>query len=107
MSLTLSSLTRSARADEPACRREGDRVSCTADGFKKLTDLAVQAKADAKSCEVRLDASRAGGKTLEEARLRLPRAPFEPRSDVYSLFVPYLADERNDAWRSYLFLGTS
>lgn len=42
-------------------------MSCTADGFKKLTDLAVQAKADAKSCEVRLDASRAGGKTLEEA----------------------------------------
>jgi 5-methylcytosine-specific restriction endonuclease McrA len=50
---------------------------------------------------------RKGGKTLEEARLRLPRAPFEPRSDLYSLFVPYLSDERNDAWRSYLFLGSS
>ncbi len=48
---------------------------------------------------------RKGGKTLEEARYRLPRAPFEPRNDVYSLFAPYLADERNGAWRSYLFLG--
>jgi len=48
---------------------------------------------------------RKGGKTPEEARLRLVRPPFEPRSDVYSLFTPYLADERNEAWRGYLFLG--
>ena len=27
-------------------------------------------------------------------RLRLTRPPFEPRSDLYSLFTPYLADER-------------
>ena len=31
--------------------------------------------------------------------------PFEPRSDMYSLFTPYLADDRNEAWRTYLFLG--
>jgi len=42
---------------------------------------------------------------IDEARLRLVRAPFEPRSDVYSLFTPYLSDERNEAWRDYLFLG--
>ena len=48
---------------------------------------------------------RKGPRTLEEARLRLLRPPFEPRSDVYSLFTPYLNDERNEAWRSYLFLG--
>ena len=48
---------------------------------------------------------RKGSKTLDEARMRLVRAPFEPRSDLYSLFTPYLADERNEAWRSYLFLG--
>ena len=48
---------------------------------------------------------RKGGKTLEEARLRLLRPPFEPRSDIYSLFTPYLGDERNEAWRSYLFMG--
>ena len=48
---------------------------------------------------------RKGGKTLEEARLRLLRPPFEPRSDIYSLFTPYLADEHNEAWRTYLFLG--
>ncbi|TAK00712.1 MAG: HNH endonuclease, partial [Chloroflexota bacterium] len=48
---------------------------------------------------------RKGSKTLDEARMHLVRAPFEPRSDLYSLFTPYLADERNEAWRSYLFLG--
>ena len=48
---------------------------------------------------------RKGSKTLTEARMHLVRAPFEPRSDLYSLFTPYLADERNEAWRSYLFLG--
>ena len=48
---------------------------------------------------------RKGGKTLEEARLRLARTPFEPRSDIYSLFTPYLGDDRNEAWRTYLFLG--
>jgi 5-methylcytosine-specific restriction endonuclease McrA len=48
---------------------------------------------------------RKGGKMLDEARLRLLRPPFEPRSDIYSLFTPYLADEHNEAWRTYLFLG--
>ena len=48
---------------------------------------------------------RKGSKTPEEARLRLQRQPFEPRSDVYSLYTPYLADDRNEAWRTYLFLG--
>jgi hypothetical protein len=37
--------------------------------------------------------------------VRLLRPPFEPRSDLYSLFTPYLADERNENWRTYLFLG--
>ena len=48
---------------------------------------------------------RKGGRTPEEARIRLSRQPFEPRSDVYSLFTPYLNDDRNEAWRTYLFLG--
>jgi 5-methylcytosine-specific restriction endonuclease McrA len=48
---------------------------------------------------------RKGGKLLSEARLKLLRPPFEPRSDVYSLFTPYLSDPRNEAWRNYLFLG--
>ena len=30
--------------------------------------------------------------------------PYEPRCDVYTLFTPYLADPRNEAWRDYLFL---
>ena len=45
------------------------------------------------------------GRTPEEARFRLLRQPFEPRSDVYSLFTGYLEDDRNEAWRNYLFLG--
>ena len=48
---------------------------------------------------------RKGGKLLDEARLRLVRTPFEPRADVYALFSSYLSDDRNEAWRSYLFLG--
>jgi 5-methylcytosine-specific restriction endonuclease McrA len=48
---------------------------------------------------------RKGGKTVEEARFRLNRPPFEPRSDVYSMFTPYLADPNNEPWRTYLFLG--
>jgi hypothetical protein len=50
---------------------------------------------------------RKGGRTPDEARVRLLRPPYEPRSDVYSLFTPYLADERNGAWRGYLFLGSN
>ncbi len=48
---------------------------------------------------------RKGNKTPNEVHLRLVREPFEPRSDLYSLFTPYLADERNEAWRTYLFLS--
>jgi 5-methylcytosine-specific restriction endonuclease McrA len=48
---------------------------------------------------------RKGSRTPEEAHFHLVRQPFEPRSDVYSLFTPYLADDRNEAWRGYLFLG--
>lgn len=49
---------------------------------------------------------RKGGRVPEEARMRLLRSPFEPRCDVYSLFTPYLADPRNEAWRDYLFVGS-
>jgi len=48
---------------------------------------------------------RKGGKTLVEAHMSLTRQPFEPRSDVYSLFTPYLSDPNNEPWRTYLFLG--
>ena len=50
---------------------------------------------------------RKGGRLPDEARLRLLRVPVEPRSDVYSLFGTYLRDDRNEAWRTYLFLGRS
>ena len=47
---------------------------------------------------------RKGGKTLVEARMHLKREPRAPRADLRYLFGSYLADERNDAWRTYLFL---
>jgi len=50
---------------------------------------------------------RKGGRLPDEARLRLLRTPVEPRSDVYSLYSTYLRDDRNEAWRTYLFLGRS
>ena len=48
---------------------------------------------------------RKGGRLPDEAHMHLQRTPVEPRSDVYSLFTPYLANPRNEAWRTYLFLG--
>ena len=47
---------------------------------------------------------RKGGKLPDEARMRPVRTPFEPRCNVWTLFTPYLADPRNEAWRDYLFL---
>jgi 5-methylcytosine-specific restriction endonuclease McrA len=48
---------------------------------------------------------RKGGKTVAEARMQLLREPRAPRADLRYLFGTYLADERNDAWRTFLFLG--
>ncbi len=48
---------------------------------------------------------RKGSKTLAEARMTLRREPRAPRADVRYLYGTYLADEQNDAWRSYLFLS--
>lgn len=48
---------------------------------------------------------RKGAKTIAEARMALLHEPRAPRADVRYLFGSYLSDERNDAWRSYLFLG--
>ena len=50
---------------------------------------------------------RKGGRHARGGPVPPHRPPFEPRSDVYSLFTPYLEDDRNEAWRNYLFLGRS
>jgi 5-methylcytosine-specific restriction endonuclease McrA len=50
---------------------------------------------------------RKGSKTLSEARMALQREPRAPRADARYLYGSYLADERNDAWRTYLFLEVS
>ena len=48
---------------------------------------------------------RKGSKTLAEARMTLLREPRAPRADHRYLYGTYLSDERNDAWRGFLFLG--
>jgi 5-methylcytosine-specific restriction endonuclease McrA len=50
---------------------------------------------------------RKGSKTLAEARMALQREPRAPRADARYLYGSYLAAERNDAWRAYLFLEAS
>ena len=47
---------------------------------------------------------RNGGNTVAEARMTLLREPRAPRADLRYLFGSYLADERNDAWSTFLFL---
>jgi 5-methylcytosine-specific restriction endonuclease McrA len=47
---------------------------------------------------------RKGSKTLAEARMLLRREPRAPRADARYLYGSYLADERNDAWRTFLFV---
>jgi len=41
-----------ARSEEQPCRYEGDRVSCTKDGFKSLTEILIQHRSRADKCEV-------------------------------------------------------
>ena len=45
---------------------------------------------------------RKGGRLPEEAGMRLRKSPREPSCDAYSMYSPYLADPRNEAWRDYL-----
>jgi 5-methylcytosine-specific restriction endonuclease McrA len=47
---------------------------------------------------------RKGNKTPAEARMSLLHEPRAPKADVRYLYGTYLADERNDAWRSYLVI---
>ena len=53
----------------------------------------------------RLCNHRKGAKTVVEARMKLLREPRAPNANHAYLFGSYLADERNDPWRNYLFLG--
>ena len=80
-----------ARADDAPCRREGDRVSCAADGFKKLTDLVVEHRARADKCELRLVDALADTKDVEvelhacRAALAAVPPPAPPKSPVKPL----------------------
>jgi len=48
---------------------------------------------------------RKGGRLPEEAGMRLRKTPDEPACDPYTMYSPYLADPRNEAWRDYLTLN--
>lgn len=80
-----------ALGDEPPCRREGERVSCSGDGFTALTDRCTQAKADAKVCALRLDDAgkevAAWRAQLEACQIALASVPplEPPRSAVMPL----------------------
>jgi 5-methylcytosine-specific restriction endonuclease McrA len=50
---------------------------------------------------------RKGARTVIEARMALLHEPRAPRADVRYLFGSYLSDQRNDAWRAYLFLDVA
>lgn len=57
--LALYLLVRCAQAEEaPPCRRVGDEITCTAAGFKVLTDTLIDAQAASKVCKLALDDAR-------------------------------------------------
>ena len=47
---------------------------------------------------------RKGDRAPEAAGLQLLRRPFEPRCDVYAIFLPYLRHDAYAAWRNFLFI---
>lgn len=51
--VTTGMAIRSPRAEEP-CRNEAGQVICSAEGFKRLTDIIIQTKAKADKCDLRL-----------------------------------------------------
>lgn len=58
-------LVAGAAQAQPACREEGDQVICTKDGFKTLTDLTLEFKAEATKCGLKLSAAQARVSALE------------------------------------------
>jgi hypothetical protein len=48
---------------------------------------------------------RKGDRLPESAGLQLRRRPYEPRCDVYAIFLPYLRNTAYAAWRDFLFIG--
>ncbi|NQW56884.1 MAG: HNH endonuclease, partial [Chloroflexi bacterium] len=48
---------------------------------------------------------RKGDRLPEAAGLQLRRRPYEPRCDVYAIFLPYLRHDAYSAWRDFLFIG--
>lgn len=48
---------------------------------------------------------RKGDRLPEAAGLQLRRKPYEPRCDVYAVFLPYLRHDAYAAWRDFLFIS--
>jgi hypothetical protein len=75
-----------ALAEEPCVYTDQrTRVSCTLDGFKKLTSAVVTAESEAKECRIRLTASeqshRDAADALKACVSFVPKAP-EPKSKL-------------------------
>lgn len=77
MSLTILFAT-PTRAED-ACVRDGARVCCAEDGFKKLTDLAITFRAASEKCIIRLEQTQADlageRRSLSACRVALDAVP--------------------------------
>lgn len=64
---------------EDACVRDGARVCCAEDGFKKLTDLAITFRAASEKCIIRLEQTQADlageRRSLSACRVALDAVP--------------------------------
>ena len=77
-----------AKAEEQPCvyTDERTRVSCTLDGFKKLTSAVVNAESEAKEANIRLTAAEQGRVEASDALKRCiasippPRSPLKSRA---------------------------
>lgn len=92
--LSLLAWPLAALGQEAPCRREGDRVSCSSDGFKALTDAAVKARAEAATCTLRLEdtAKDVGARetalfACEAALAAIPPCPPPPEKAKATRFV--------------------
>lgn len=67
--------------EEPACRHEGGRVSCSEAGFKTLTDTLIDERSENWKCAIKLSGCETQRDAYKAALLVPPPAPkLHPRS---------------------------
>lgn len=72
---------------EPACRREGGRVSCSEEGFKVLTDALIEYRGAAEKCQLRTEACNAA-RDATEASLVAAEAARKVAEDKLAAIKP-------------------